>query len=136
MGLEAGEGGPAEAGVLQTLDVPLDMGVSPHGGIRFDGRSFRIGVEAPVAESRPGKRLRWAPGWRGSRRTTRCVPCGRLGSLINEVSSQTEAPSRGSPSWVMAGSQAGSHIHALDGPQPYLGSSPSAHRSRASADDP
>ena len=50
MGLEAGEGGPAEAGVLQTLDVPLDMGVSPHGGIRFDGRSFRIGVEAPVAE--------------------------------------------------------------------------------------
>ena len=50
VGLEAGEGEAAEPGVLQALDVLLDVGVGPHGGVEGDGVAVLVGVEAPVAE--------------------------------------------------------------------------------------
>ena len=59
--LEAGEGKPAEPGLLQPADVAFDMGVGPHGDGEVDRVSLRVGQEAPVAVVEAGKRLRWAP---------------------------------------------------------------------------
>ena len=78
VGLELGEGEPQEPRVLQPRDVLLDVGVGAHGRRARPGR--RPGrCRSPSSGTRAlGKRLCWAPGWSGSRRTMRRVPSGKV----------------------------------------------------------
>jgi len=73
--LEVGERHPAETGVLQPLDVLLDVGMAAHGGIQLHRGFPRIGVEAPVAELETRKQAcAEAPG--GGAPAGRSAGCG------------------------------------------------------------
>lgn len=97
VGLEAGEREAHEPRVLQPLDVGLDVGVGPHGDVEFPWGTVLVGVEAPVPVVEAQNRLRWAPGWSGSRRMISRVSEGSLFPSISEVGSATAVPSLCSP---------------------------------------
>ena len=84
------------------------MGVGPHNGIQFDRCPFGVGVEAPVAELETGEQAPLCSGVEGLTPNDQSSSRGQLVSSINGVSSQTAAPTRGSPRWVMACCQSGS----------------------------
>ena len=100
VGLEAGEREPAEPGVLQPLDVALDVGMGPHGGVEFDRVALLRRCRSPSSGTR-GRGTGCAGRRGGGALGGRSAGCrsGSLWSMISEVSSHTAAPSRGSPSW-------------------------------------
>ena len=60
--LKVAEGEAAEPGVLQPLDVVLDVGMCPHDDVEADRVTGLVGVEAPVTELKRGQEASLSTG--------------------------------------------------------------------------
>jgi hypothetical protein len=65
IGLEAGEGETVEPGLLQALDVTLDVGVGAHRDVEVHWVTLNVAVEAPVAKLVAGEETALSPGVQG-----------------------------------------------------------------------
>ena len=115
--LEGVEGQVAGAGRLERLDAILDVRRAGGGGPRArrcPGSVWSVMKHWKRCPSRSVKDS-CAPGCGRSRRQISRVPSGQSGRLTWPVSSVTHAPSRGSPSWSIAGRHADSGRPAAPG---------------------
>ena len=62
VGADVGEREPARAGILESFDVILDVGVGAHVHVESDRVAGGVGVVTPVAEHDSGNCECWAPG--------------------------------------------------------------------------